>query len=253
MTDSINNSILQIEEINEMSENARTNPFRCKDEGGDSYYVKTLNAGGKSLAYEWIAGNLAKIFELPIPDFFIAEMPFELIEYSDNQDIKDYCKSGFAFASKLLEFCNDVSFDQLENVDAELRAKILLFDWAILNIDRQISAKGGNPNMLYNALEKQLYIIDHNLAFDSDVSREEFWLEHPFIKDFDQWSSTFKLKGINYLETCINNLRAICEYIPDQWLDVAELGNEVEKLEECFRYVKSILERYQEEQFWIRE
>ncbi|MDD7985075.1 hypothetical protein PQO01_08955 [Lentisphaera marina] len=249
----IEESILQIEEIIEMSENAQTKPFRCKDEVGVSYYVKTLNAGGESLAFEWIAGNLAKIFELPIPDFYIADIPEELVEYSNNSEVNDFCKPGYAFASKLIGFCSDVSFEQLQSVDPALRAKILLFDWAILNIDRQISAKGGNPNMLYNALEKQLYIIDHNLAFDRDLNAEEFWREHPFIKDYDYWDSGFVDKGINYLSTCIQELRSVCEGIPREWLDPADLGNEVEKLEECFRYVKSILERYRKEQFWVKE
>ena len=239
-----------IEEIGQMSANARTKPFKCKDSDGALYYVKTKEAGGTSLCYEWNTANLARIFELPIPDFHIAEIPEMLITYSMSEDIKNYCKSGFAFASLAVDYTQDISFEQLRLVDKELRAKILLFDWAVQNIDRMISQKGGNPNLLFNATHKQIYIIDHNLAFDTDLSKDMFWKEHPFAQDVKYWDEPFKAMAIVYLDRCVEELEVICDELPVEWYAHIDIDDEVEKLTECFNNVKAILIKYKNSSFW---
>ena len=48
--------------------------FRCQGDDGHIYYVKGHNADRLDQAKEWICGNLAKSFGLPIADFCLVDI-----------------------------------------------------------------------------------------------------------------------------------------------------------------------------------
>lgn len=57
-----------------------TRPFHCRCDDGNLYFVKGRAASQRSLICEWLGGNLAKAFGLPIPEFTIAQAAPELLE-----------------------------------------------------------------------------------------------------------------------------------------------------------------------------
>lgn len=240
--------MVQIIEIKNKAKNARANPFLCRDSKGELYYVKnSKGAAFTSLCYEWIAGHLAKALELPIPDFTLAEVSDLLIDYSENPDVKTFFGAGTAFASKNVENVQDVTWAQLQSIDKNLKAEILFFDWIIQNIDRHLSDKGGNPNMLFNASAKQVYIIDHDNAFEMNFDFDEFWLEHPLKEAFKLWDDQFMAEKRKQLESFLLDLREICNSIPEEWHFESK---EIPSLELSYERISSIIERCRTESFW---
>ena len=59
----------------------RTNPYLCEGDDGKQYVVKGSSATCAGLVKEWIVAHLAKHFGLPIPDFKIAWLDDELVEF----------------------------------------------------------------------------------------------------------------------------------------------------------------------------
>ena len=241
---------VRIEEIIKKADYGVTDPFICLGEDGVVYYAKTLHAGGDSLCYEWISANIAKVFNLPIPDFHIGFIPEELVEYALSDEIKSKCKPGYCFLSKCKSDSQDIAYEQLNLVDEKLKAKILLFDWSIRNIDRHIGSRGGNPNMLFNASTSEIFIIDHNNALRDGFNKYEFWNEHPFIESAKLWDEEFKSQGKILIGRSIERLREICNVMPEKWYCPHDFEDDIENLETCFNNVESILLEYLNDDFW---
>jgi len=49
-------------------------------------------------------------------------------------------------------------------ISDDLRARLLIFDWWVMNPDRILTKAGGNPNLLWSLSQNQLHVIDHNLS-----------------------------------------------------------------------------------------
>jgi len=188
------NHPLLITEVVGRSEQGMTLPFLCSCENESLHYLKGSYAGFRSLCCEWQGNNLARLIEIPIPDFRIAEVPDQLIRASAREDIRDL-GSGLAFASKLIHGAREINWREACDVPNDLKALVLLFDWWVLNEDRCLSAFGGNPNLLVTAENNggsKLWIFDFNLAFDSDFSRPRFLENHLFAKLLDKWPDGFR-------------------------------------------------------------
>ncbi|MFI3120278.1 MAG: hypothetical protein QX203_09880 [Methylococcaceae bacterium] len=57
----------------------------------------------------------------------------------------------------------------------------MIFDLWVENLDRTLTEKGGNPNLLWKTDESAgLYVIDHNLIFDDEFNKADFWVTHAF-------------------------------------------------------------------------
>ena len=92
---------LIITEIISRSEQGMTRPFLCRAENDGLFYVKGRYAGYRTLCCEWVAGRLGQLMGLPIPDFFIAEVPIGLVRDSARADAGDL-GAGLVFASQLV-------------------------------------------------------------------------------------------------------------------------------------------------------
>ncbi len=60
----------------------------------------------------------------------------------------------------------------------------MIFDLWVENEDRTLTALGGNPNLLWNTDVSELYVIDHNLIFDSKFNKANFWAAHVFKSEY---------------------------------------------------------------------
>jgi hypothetical protein len=128
--------------------------------------VKGKSAGRKSLVAEWLASCMAQAFGLPVAPFRIAEVDERLLSLGTTEF--DDLGEGYVFASRKAENVLEVSWSNLGRINEILKRDVLVFDWWVRNADRTLTHWGGNPNLLWDTRSKDLLVIDHNQAFDSD-------------------------------------------------------------------------------------
>jgi len=71
---------IEIIEVLGRSKQGVTEPFICRGDDNNIYFVKGINAGRRSQVCEWISANLAREFNIPIAPFCIVNVPEELLE-----------------------------------------------------------------------------------------------------------------------------------------------------------------------------
>lgn len=171
-------SVIELVEILRTTKQGMTMPLICKADNGKTYYVKGKRATATGLIKEWLAAHLAKSFSLPIPNFEIAYMDEQLVYY-DGSEAVDNVGAGYVFASEYIHYATDFKYSHLKNIEENQLRDLLLFDLWIENADRTLSEDySGNPNLLWDSRAESFYIIDHNLAFDVEFNRNDFWQTH---------------------------------------------------------------------------
>lgn len=233
---------ITIREILRVSEQGWSRPFLCRDEKGDEYWCKGANAGLRSVRNEWVCANLAKNLGLPVPAFAIAKVPYELfcvwkraISGGTPQLITE--ANPFVFASLRVAEVKDVmNRSELIAVDSRLQAKIVLFDEIIRNLDRSEY----NSNLLVTiGLKKNLYIIDHNLAFDEKFDRRTFLKEHILREALPEASEDDKAEFRKAIVGAMNEgfLEKVWDEMPSEWLDEDGAESHKTQLQNAIREV----------------
>jgi len=171
--------MLEIIEIIKPARQGMTMPFLCNASNRHAYYVKGYAATIPGLMKEWLGSHLALAFGLPVPEFSLAFLDPDLVNYWGDMAVYQL-KGGYVFASKQVPSVTELKYETVNEIDAQLKLSILLFDLWVENEDRTLSEKGGNPNLLWKSDESDLYVIDHNLIFDEDFNKKEFWDTHVF-------------------------------------------------------------------------
>lgn len=221
----------ELSEIISRAENGVTRPFYCRCEDGFPYYVKGRDAGFESLCNETVAGLIASDWGLPIPEFKLIDVPENLIQYSTRSDRNDL---GVGLAWGIQEVPNTINYSVQcrKEIPDDLSMKILLFDWFVRNEDRSQT----NPNLLWNALKKELAVIDHNIAFDCSFRAGEFWSSHVFRdekeKIFDQ---SVRERYENLLKECIVKIDSYFSVLPEEWKAGFAFDAYREHVEICLR------------------
>lgn len=234
-------SDMKIVAINDRAEQGQHRPFRCRADDGELYYVKGASVGFRGLCSEWIAGRLAQELGLPIPDFQIVELPPDLLDLQFREDQHDLGR-GMAFASKEVAPSTDFLFSDLEDVALELKARVLLFDWWICNVDRILGERGGNPNLIWSGTPRQLFIIDHNLAFSDDSElMPYFWQDHVYREAYPRCESHWQ-QWREDLEAASQRVPELWDELPEQWTEKASHFS--------LEFVQRILRRCEEAKFW---
>lgn len=90
---------VEIVEVLRRSEHGMTRPFICRGDDDNVYFVKGFGAGRDSQIKEWIAGNLALTFGIPLAPFRIVTVSEELTDLMMPGDAADL-GSGPAFGSQ---------------------------------------------------------------------------------------------------------------------------------------------------------
>ena len=204
---------VSITAVLDRNETGVTRPFICRCSDGFNYFVKGRDAGIEAMCNELIAGQIARDLDLPIPEFRIVEIPEELIAGSLRDDIRDL---GHSSAWGLREVLQTEVFSDLHlpDADEETCIKVLLFDWFVENSDRGTS----RSNLLWSALSRSLYVIDHNLAFDDEFDAEVFWREHMMRSFRERALTEWRDKPFkSTLERCILNMAEYFENVPQEW------------------------------------
>lgn len=221
----MNPSVTLVEVVGR-SEQGMTLPFLCRGEDDRLYYVKGRYAGQLSLCCEWIAGNLAQSIGLRMPDFAIAEVPKKLVDGSDRPDIQDLGE-GLVFASARLEEAREITWPEAGTCDEWMRALVLLVDWWVHNEDRQLTALGGNPNLLLTGEGPPpglLWTFDFNAAFESDFDSCRFWENHIFANLQPDWPDGFRAFVEPRMHAALDRVDEWFASLPVEWQHL--LGDE---------------------------
>ncbi|MDI9335130.1 MAG: hypothetical protein QM533_12225 [Cytophagales bacterium] len=251
---------LTIVEVIGRSQQGRTEPYICRCDDGEVYFVKGRSATRKGLINEWLCASLAQAFGLPIAPFVIATVPEELMDSDLSGWLKDL-GVGEVFASRRVK-ATELTHAQVAQVPTQQRQAVLLFDWWIHNEDRCLTPYGGNVNLLWNPLESNavddddnsdvgLVVIDHNLAFDETFSQTNFCKLHVFADDLSTLFSDCLLRE-SYKTRCATTLtqawQAACDNLPSAWAYIDT--EQTIPTEYPFAQIKAILNSAQDNSFW---
>ncbi|WPL15566.1 hypothetical protein Thiowin_00467 [Thiorhodovibrio winogradskyi] len=209
---------IQIVEVLRRSEQGMTQPFICRGDDGEIYFVKGIGAGRRSQICEWIAGKLALAFGLPIAPFHLVDVPEELSEAGGGLTLSEL-GSGLAFGS-LRQEAMELTISTVREVPDGIQQDVLVFDWWIHNGDRLLTERGGNPNLFWNPASRELIVIDHNQAFDPDLDAGGVRGHHVFAA---QWSNILgdMLKRHDYnarFASVLADWPEVVAAIPEAWL-----------------------------------
>jgi hypothetical protein len=209
----------QIINVFSRSEQGMTRPYLCGADDGQVYFVKGNYAGRRSLICEWLAGNLAMEFGLPIAPFNLLTASDDLLSIKNLGvgSLKDL-GVGAVFGSARQE-CSEVTMTTAKLIDEKTKRDIAVFDWWVRNLDRSLSQNGGNPNLFWDNAASQVWVIDHNLAFDEAFNEVDFLETHIFSTEFQQVAADFFYQN-HYVERLNAALRvwpmAVAE-LPKLW------------------------------------
>lgn len=238
--------VMQVIEILDRSIQGVTNPFYCRCEDENTYFVKGRSAGRKSLIAEYIGGKLAKKFGLPVPDFEIVDVPQELITWSGRKDAHEL-GAGLAFGSKDLLHVQEFSYSHISRVPEVLRKDVVIFDWWVQNADRTLTEKGGNPNLLWNLATSSLAVIDHNQAFEGNFNSKVFAELHVFHEEFVKVSGDMieRQTYVDRLSEVFAEYDRNCDNVPHEWWELDGVPANFDR-----ESVKTMLGRCLSNDFW---
>lgn len=209
---------LSVVEVLKRSEQGRTKPYICRCDDGEVYFVKGRSATRPGLIAEWLCARLGEAFGLPIAPDAIATVPEELIEADLTGWLGDL-GAGDVFASRRVNALELTDIHR-DLVPQTLRRDVIAFDWWVHNGDRNLTERGGNPNLLWNPEDDgSLVVIDHNLAFDPTFSSTDFLKLHVFADDIPDMFSDFLIRKdytARFAETLVI-WDKICDTLPVSW------------------------------------
>jgi len=237
---------LQLEEVYRRSEQGVLKPFLCRADDGFTYFVKGKGAGIRGLLAEFIGGRLAQLLGLPVPPFCIVEASSDLVAACALEHAGEL-GPGIGFASRQVEFGEEISRSTLQRVSVELRQQVLAFDWWIQNEDRHFGAEGGNPNLLWDVRAQALVVIDHHSAFDKAFDSSAFFGSHIFCDQRNSFLEfEFQAPQIARFATVLEHWDEIVGGIPQEWLEyLADFGADFD-----IDGIRQMLERYRQPEFW---
>lgn len=220
----------------------QTGPYLCAGDDGHQYIVKGPNTTYRGLIHEWVCGSLGKSLGLPIPDFDIAYVDSSLLEFGHYE-----LSEGDWFASKFEENIQDVPYQALSNLNPEGLKLLFLFDYWVKNGDRNLTERGGNPNLFIRSDLHSFIVLDHNLAFDLDYDNDFEELKKIHVGSSAWFSKQRALLDPEFyserLETCFSDLDLILDSLPDEWVENCGDYGIVDR-------IRVTLARFRSTEFW---
>lgn len=224
-----------------------------------TYVLKFRGAGQgrKALVAELVAGELARLLGLLVPEVVLAQLAPELGRSEPDPEIQDLLKRSTGLNLALDYLPGSLGFDPLVGPPgSELASRILWFDVLVSNVDRTPR----NTNLL--VWHGRLWLIDHgaSLYFHHNwPSRDGAALEaagrRPFAAARDHVLLPFA-GSIREADAALapqltpEALRAVVDLIPTEWLDdepgFADAG------EVRAAYIAYLEARLREPRDWVR-
>jgi len=125
--------------------------------------------------------------------------------------------AGLAFGSLRVPFADEVRSGHLRSIDEETKIRCLCFDWWTRNPDRCLDLTGGDPNVLWDPVLQQIFLIDHDRCLDPGFDPVAFKRGHVFrdVRPFIE--KPFLAKWRTRFESAIYNLNKIWDEMPLEW------------------------------------
>jgi hypothetical protein len=215
----------------------------------DGLYVlkfRGAGQGSKALIAELLAGEIARLAGLPIPEIVFIELPPDLARTEPDAEIQSLIRASGGLNLALDYLPGSVTFDPLTyQPDPQLASAIVWFDAYVCNVDRTAR----NVNMLM--WHGRLWLIDHGAAlyFQHAWTRDDDPAVTPFalIKDHVllKWASGLPEvdERMKVLITA-DKLAAIVAAIPDAWLpEDAGFAGKRDQRDAYLRYFTRRLDR----------
>ena len=189
----------------------------------DGLYVlkfRGAGQGAKALIAELLAGEIARLAGLPIPEIVLIDLPGDLARTEPDAEIQSLIRASEGLNLALDYLPGSVTFDPVTHEpDPLLSSSIVWFDSYVCNVDRTVR----NVNMLM--WHRRLWLIDHGAAlyFQHAWSRNDLHAISPFalIKDHallsradGLWETDERMRAL----LTVDKLAAIVELIPEGWL-----------------------------------
>ena len=189
----------------------------------DGLYVLKFRGAGqgpKALIAELLAGEIARLAGLPVPEIVFAMLPADLARTEPDAEIHRLIGASGGLNIALDYLPGSVAFDPLvHQPDEKLASAVVWFDAFVCNVDRTAR----NVNMLM--WHRRLWLIDHGAA----LYFHHAWNQHDkhALTPFSLIKDHVLLKFAGRLEEADAELRArmvvdkiagIVEAIPDAWL-----------------------------------
>jgi hypothetical protein len=189
----------------------------------DGLYVLKFRGAGqgpRALIAELLAGEVARLAGLPVPEIVLVELPAELARTEPDAEIQSLIRSSAGLNIALDYLPGSVSFDPMIFVpDPQLASAIVWFDAFVCNVDRTAR----NVNMLL--WHRRLWLIDHGAAlyFHHAWSRGEQHAQNsfPLIKDhvlLPYASALPKVDAEMTARLTSGDLADIVQLIPEEWI-----------------------------------
>lgn len=186
------------------------------------YVLKFRGAGQgiKALIAELLAGEIARLLGLKVPEIVFAQLDPILARTEGDEEIQDLLKFSGGLNLALHYLSGAITFDPLATpLDATLASQIVWLDCLVANVDRTVR----NTNMLI--WHKELWLIDHGASFyyhhSSDNIGEAGERTFPFIKDHVLLPFASQLEEVDRTFKAIltkEKIDSIVFLIPDAWL-----------------------------------
>lgn len=128
----------------------------------DGMYVlkfRGAGQGARALIAELVAGELARIVGLPVPEIVFAELDGDLARTEPDPEIFALIRDSAGLNLAVDYLPGSVMFDPaVDRPDPQLASRIVWFDAFVTNVDRSPR----NPNMLM--WHRRLWLIDHGAS-----------------------------------------------------------------------------------------
>jgi hypothetical protein len=223
------------------------------DEGMYVLKFRGAGQGPKALIAELLAGEIARLAGLPVPEIVFIDLPVDLARTEPDAEIQSLIRASAGLNIGLDYLPGSVTFDPLVFVpDASLASGIVWFDAFVCNVDRTAR----NVNMLI--WHRRLWLIDHGAAlyFHHAWSGRDETAANPFalIKDHVLLKYASDLAGVDAQMRSLltpEKLAPIVELIPDSWL--AEDSGFAGKLAQREAYLNYFTRRRQSSGVFVEE
>lgn len=194
--------------------------IEADDQGMYVLKFRGAGQGPKALIAELVAGELARVADLPVPEIVFVELDPDLARTEPDSEIQHLLRSSAGLNLALDYLPGAVTFDPLvETPDAELASRIVWFDAFVSNVDRTAR----NTNMLI--WHRRLRLIDHGAALYFHHNWDDYLARStdPFtrIKDHVLLPFATKLGQVDAVMSARITPQSIADItaqIPDAWL-----------------------------------
>ena len=190
------------------------------DEGLYVLKFRGAGQGPKALIAELLAGEIARLVGLPVPEIVFMTLEADLARTEPDAEVQSLIRASAGLNIALDYLPGSITFDPLVlKPDDLLASSIVWFDAFICNVDRTAR----NVNMLL--WHRRLWLIDHGAAlyFHHSWNQSGIYAGNPFglIKDHVLLGQASQLTDVDrrMRETLDQGaIDAIVRLIPDEWL-----------------------------------